>query len=183
MDRGLKMRRCKSGTLFQPSKQNPGASKGGFFNGWMGGGNNAPRPAPPVDDNKTQNRDDEYRGRKSESLPRNLQVPEANDREQVETRIIKMLVESYYHIVRKNIQDTVPKAIMHMLVNKAKNDVYDIIINLYKDENEYENLLEENKEVATNRQKAQDLLKQLHQASEIISKVKNLTPEALQKGV
>lgn len=41
-------------------------------------------------------------------------------RGQLETDIIKSLLVSYYTIVRKNLQDAVPKAIMHFLVNSIR---------------------------------------------------------------
>jgi hypothetical protein len=40
-----------------------------------------------------------------------------SEKEQRDCRIIEQLIKSYYFIVRKSIQDTVPKAIMHFLVN------------------------------------------------------------------
>jgi len=45
--------------------------------------------------------------------------PSENQTEQeaVEIAITKLLLKSYYDIVRKNIEDSVPKAIMHFLVN------------------------------------------------------------------
>ena len=39
-----------------------------------------------------------------------------SDQEIIEIAVIKMLLRSYYDIVRKNIEDYVPKAIMHFLV-------------------------------------------------------------------
>lgn len=40
-----------------------------------------------------------------------------SEQEAVEIEITKMLLNSYYDIVRKNIEDSVPKAIMHFLVS------------------------------------------------------------------
>lgn len=44
--------------------------------------------------------------------------PSENQTEQeaLEIAITKLLLKSYYDIVRKNIEDSVPKAIMHFLV-------------------------------------------------------------------
>jgi dynamin 1-like protein len=36
-----------------------------------------------------------------------------------EVAIVKLLIKSYYDIVRKSIEDAVPKAIMHFLVSLA----------------------------------------------------------------
>jgi hypothetical protein len=44
--------------------------------------------------------------------------PSGNQPEQdaTEIAIVKLLIKSYYDIVRKNIEDAVPKAVMHFLV-------------------------------------------------------------------
>ena len=39
-----------------------------------------------------------------------------SEQDSMEIDITRMLIKSYYDIVRKNIQDAVPKAIMHFLV-------------------------------------------------------------------
>uniref|UniRef100_A0A3Q3XAG8 Dynamin-1-like protein n=1 Tax=Mola mola TaxID=94237 RepID=A0A3Q3XAG8_MOLML len=42
-------------------------------------------------------------------------------REQRDCEVIERLIKSYFLIVRKNIQDSVPKAVMHFLVNHVKD--------------------------------------------------------------
>lgn len=49
--------------------------------------------------------------------------PPLTEREKIETDLIRSLIGSYFHIVRESIQDLVPKAIMHLLVNHCK-EVY-----------------------------------------------------------
>lgn len=39
----------------------------------------------------------------------------------MEIKIIKNLITSYFNIVRKNLNDYVPKTVISMLVNKSKN--------------------------------------------------------------
>lgn len=39
------------------------------------------------------------------------------ENEAIEIVVTKLLLRSYYDIVRKNIEDSVPKAIMHFLVS------------------------------------------------------------------
>ncbi|TRY56112.1 hypothetical protein DNTS_015244 [Danionella cerebrum] len=44
-------------------------------------------------------------------------------REQRDCEVIERLIKSYFLIVRKNIQDSVPKAVMHFLVNHVKDSL------------------------------------------------------------
>ena len=46
--------------------------------------------------------------------------PPLTERERIETDLIRSLISSYFNIVRESIQDLVPKAIMHLLVNHCK---------------------------------------------------------------
>lgn len=47
-----------------------------------------------------------------------------SDQEAVEISVTKLLLRSYYDIVRKNIEDFVPKAIMHFLVMSLFFSIY-----------------------------------------------------------
>lgn len=51
----------------------------------------------------------------------NLEFGERSPRSQMEIMIIKNLITSYFNVVRKNLNDMVPKTIIAMLVNKTKN--------------------------------------------------------------
>lgn len=78
--------------------------------------------------------------------------------------VTKMLLRSYYDIVRKNIQDKVPKAIMHFLVNRAKRELYSVFIkNLYR-EDLFAEMLEEREDIASRRKQCNELLLALQQA-------------------
>lgn len=63
-------------------------------------------------------------------------------------------------IVRKNIQDTVPKAIMHFLVNHVKDQLQSelvaVLYNVTSEENE--DLLDESVEITRKRREAQQML-------------------------
>jgi hypothetical protein len=50
--------------------------------------------------------------------------PPLTERERIETDLIRSLISSYFHIVRESIQDLVPKAIMHLLVNHCKEVLF-----------------------------------------------------------
>jgi len=69
------------------------------------------------------------------------------------------LIKSYFLIVRKNIQDSVPKAIMHFLVNYVKDNLQsELVSHLYKQE-EIDKLLEESDHIAARRKEASEMLK------------------------
>lgn len=50
------------------------------------------------------------------------------DEEGTEIAVTRILLKSYYDIVRKNVQDCVPKAVMHFLVNQVKRDLHSVFI-------------------------------------------------------
>ncbi|KAI9121175.1 hypothetical protein K1719_008208 [Acacia pycnantha] len=66
-----------------------------------------------------------------------------SETEAVEIAVTKLLLKSYYDIVRKNIEDFVPKAIMHFLVNNTKRDLHNVFIKKLYRENLFEEMLQE----------------------------------------
>lgn len=69
------------------------------------------------------------------------------------------LIKVYFYIVRKSIQDTVPKAVMHFLVNYVKDNLQsELVAHLYKSA-QAEELLSEAAHVAQRRKDAADMLK------------------------
>jgi dynamin 1-like protein len=87
-----------------------------------------------------------------------------SDQESIEIKVTKLLLNSYYDIVRKNIEDSVPKAIMHFLVNHTKREMHNVFIKkLYRD-NLFEEMLQEPDEVAMKRKRTRETLRVLQQA-------------------
>lgn len=69
------------------------------------------------------------------------------------------LIRSYFYIVRKSIQDSVPKAIMHFLVNYVKDNLQsELVTHLYKSD-QAEALLVESEHIAVRRKETADMLK------------------------
>lgn len=76
--------------------------------------------------------------------------------------LAERLIKSYFYIVRKSIQDSVPKAIMHFLVNYVKDNLQsELVTHLYKSENA-EDFLNESDHIAVRRKEAADMLKVRH---------------------
>lgn len=102
-----------------------------------------------------------------------LQNRNVSARERRDCDVIERLIRSYFMIVRKGVQDSVPKAVMHFLVNFVKDNLQsDLVSSLYKSE-EISALLEESEHVASRRREAQEMLKALQRASQIISEVRD----------
>ncbi|XP_057496425.1 dynamin-related protein 3A-like [Actinidia eriantha] len=97
--------------------------------------------------------------------PSILRPSEAHSgQEAIEIAVTKLLLRSYYDIVRKNIEDSIPKAIMHFLVNHTKRELHNVFIKkLYRD-NLFEEMLQEPEEVATKRKRTRETLRVLQQA-------------------
>lgn len=95
-----------------------------------------------------------------------------SDKEQRECSVIERLIKSYFYIVRKSIQDSVPKAVMHFLVNYVRDNLQsELVTHLYKTDLIGE-LLSESDHVATRRKEAVDMLKALQKANTIISDIR-----------
>ncbi|XP_024311649.1 dynamin-related protein 3A isoform X2 [Brachypodium distachyon] len=98
-----------------------------------------------------------------------------------EIAIVKLLVKSYYDIVRKSIEDAVPKAIMHFLVNHTKRELHNILIRKLYRENLLDEMLRETDEVLIRRQRIQETLQVLEQAHRTLEEFP-LEAEKVDKG-
>lgn len=96
-----------------------------------------------------------------------------SERELIETEIIKSLIYSYFNIVKRNIQDAVPKAIMFFLVNHSRNNLQtELVSTLYK-EDMFDDLLQEDPDVAEKRKACLQMLNILHRALDIVNQIRD----------
>jgi replication fork clamp-binding protein CrfC len=98
-----------------------------------------------------------------------------SEREQMETDLIRSLLESYFVIVRKNVQDGVPKTIMHFLVMRGKQGVHNRLVERLYKEDLFAELLSEAPEVAQRRKAIRDMVEMLKRAREILNEVRDFT--------
>lgn len=98
-----------------------------------------------------------------------------SSRDCMETCIIKNLISSYYHVVKKNINDLVPKTVMCFLVNQSKMMAEkEMVSNLYKS-NDLEVLLQEDPYVNKKRKTIKDSLLYLKSSMEILNNFTELS--------
>uniref|UniRef100_A0A2D4IYR3 GED domain-containing protein n=3 Tax=Episquamata TaxID=1329912 RepID=A0A2D4IYR3_MICLE len=95
-----------------------------------------------------------------------------SQREQRDCEVIRRLIKSYFLIVRKSIQDSVPKTVMHFLVNYVKDHLQsELVGQLYKPQL-LDTLLTESEDMAQQRNEAANMLKALQKASQTISEIR-----------
>ncbi|XP_065870109.1 dynamin-related protein 3A [Euphorbia lathyris] len=104
-----------------------------------------------------------------------------SDQEAIEIAVTKSLLKSYYDIVRKNIEDSVPKAIMHFLVNHTKRDLHNVFIKKLYRENLFEDMLQEPEAVAMERKRTRETLRVLQQAFRTLDELP-LEAESVERG-
>ncbi len=103
------------------------------------------------------------------SYPNQMRPGFPNSRDIMETCIIKNLISSYYHVVKKNINDLVPKTIMCFLVNQSKKIAEkEMVSQLYKC-NELETLLQEDPYIGKKRKQLKESLTYLKSSMEVLT--------------
>lgn len=91
-----------------------------------------------------------------------------------ETEIIRTLLVSYFGIVRKNMQDLVPKAIMNFLVNAAKENMQNALVaELYK-EGELEDIFAEAEHTVEARRRCAELVRALERSLEVLGELRQM---------
>ncbi|KDR80911.1 hypothetical protein GALMADRAFT_241433 [Galerina marginata CBS 339.88] len=92
-------------------------------------------------------------------------------REEMETQLIRSLISSYFNIVRQSIQDIIPKAIMHFLVNHTAQQVQNrLVAALYKPDL-FADMLNEDEALVAERTRVKALLDAYKEAFKTLSDV------------
>ena len=93
------------------------------------------------------------------------------DEEIMQVKVTRILLRSYFAIVRSSLLDTVPKAVMHFLVNSVRTGLQQHLIRtLYRDDL-FAELLREAPELAQHRRYLRERLSALNQAVDALSGV------------
>jgi len=152
------------------SKQKPAQTeKSGGFLGMLGFGGGK------SDKNSSSNNVDKGDPPVLAAVPASIKpAQESSDKETFETQLIQNLLTSYFDVVRKNIGDLVPKTVIHFLVNQAKNTIQNELVRALYKEDKFDQLLEEDPQVAQKRASCAQMIKVLNKAQLIINEVRDL---------
>lgn len=94
-----------------------------------------------------------------------------SEKETQEVEVIKLLISSYFSIVRRTMIDMVPKAIMLNLVEHTKEEMQrELLEQMYRTQ-ELDDLLKESDYTTRRRKECQQMVESLSRASEIVSQV------------
>lgn len=83
--------------------------------------------------------------------------------------MIKKLIVSYFNVVKKNVNDSIPKTIVTFLVNHCKNSCEKILVNNLYVESEFENLLQEKVYIVNERDRLRKEIGTLKECLDLIN--------------
>ncbi|KAH9958840.1 dynamin protein dnm1 [Russula dissimulans] len=92
-------------------------------------------------------------------------------REEMEINLIRALITSYFSIVRESIQDLIPKAIMHLLVNHSAQQVQNRLVSALYKPTLFGELLDEDAALVAERTRVKALLEAYKDAFKILSEI------------
>lgn len=110
-------------------------------------------------------------------LPDDIRVNgEWNDNERNICELIPRMLNRYYNIIRKKIQDTIPKCIMYFVVNRAQEQLQqELVARLYSgDYRKMSELLDEDPDIARRRESCLQLIGMLQKAEETLKQVDSI---------
>ncbi|CDK27252.1 unnamed protein product [Kuraishia capsulata CBS 1993] len=94
-----------------------------------------------------------------------------SDRETQETEVIKLLIQSYFGIVKRTVADLVPKSIMFKLIEYSKTEIQKVLLQRLYGNSELDSLVKENELTTARRKECLKMVDVLRHAAEIVSTV------------
>lgn len=101
-------------------------------------------------------------------------VPVRKSRDQIERENTKTLVNlgaRYFELVRLQIVDLIPKAVVMMLVEGSSKQLHDLLLNKVYGSEIVDEMLKEDPKITTKRKKCQEILVALKEAQDILRRV------------
>lgn len=93
------------------------------------------------------------------------------ERETLETEVIKLLISSYFSIVKRTVADIIPKALMLKLIVKSKKDIQKVLLEKLYGNQDINELTKENDITIQRRKECKKMVEILRHASDIVSSV------------
>ncbi len=153
-------------------------SNGWFSNGWFEGGRGGPSNSSNADAGNTgKGCPTPNAAGHSVTLarpPDTLLVPRATtEQEIVQVRVTRVLVNSYFDIVRKNVQDMVPKIVMNFMVNHVQKGLQKHLTQVLYREDSLDGLMREREDIAERRNQCQEAMRAIRKALKVMDSFKD----------
>jgi len=155
----------------QPSPY-PEEQSGSLLNMFFGRQQPRTNPAQP----SSNGYNDYNRSVKLPQMPSTLTVAAVPQQKEFEIELLESLLDAYFTIVRKNIQDAVPKAIMFFMVQKSKGEMQNHLVQKLYKEDRLQHLIQESTDITSKRIKCKNTLELLYKAQSILNEVRDFTP-------
>jgi len=95
-----------------------------------------------------------------------------NAKEKLDCAVIERLIRSYFNIVRKTVQDLVPKSIMNFLVNNVRDNLQSELVRELYNAPDLDELLSESDQMTSRRKETAEMLVALKKANSVISDIR-----------
>ena len=167
----------------QTEKQSSGpnqALQNGWLSSWYGGkqGGEGGEGRPGDGLKEVSSTDIEPRSYAAIGRPDPNASLDTVNRQHFDCELIEKLITSYFLIVRKSIQDSIPKAVMHCLVNFVKDEVQSRLVSELYRTDAYDELMEESVEMVVRRKEVADMVKALQKAADILNEIRDVQFES-----
>jgi dynamin 1-like protein len=96
----------------------------------------------------------------------------ATEQEIVQVQVTRVLVNSYFDIVRKNVQDMVPKIVMNFMVNHVQKGLQKHLTQVLYREDSLDSLMREREDIVERRHQCQEAIRAIKKALKIMESIK-----------
>ena len=152
-------------------------SNGWFSNGWFEGGKVGGGAAGGGGSGRASGTTPAQSAAQPISLSRPpdtlLVPPTTTEQEIVQVRVTRVLVNSYFDIVRKNVQDMVPKIVMNFMVNHVQKGLQKHLTQVLYREDSLDTLLREREDIAERRHQCQEATRAIRKALKVLDSLKD----------
>lgn len=104
-----------------------------------------------------------------EELPDGLARTSSN--EDVDIKLLRTLLQAYFALTRKSMQDLIPKTIMHLLVKHVRDALQNRLVGELYRESRFEELLKEDEAVKSERSRCDSLLHSYKAALQVMQDI------------
>ena len=105
--------------------------------------------------------------------PETLKVPDiATDQEIIQVQVTRVLIQSYFDIVRRNVQDMVPKILMNFMIHHAQRGLQKQLTHVLYREDVLDTIMKERDDIAERRAQCHDSMRTIKKALRVLDGVR-----------